>query len=441
MRSPRHGRNIPVLMVGIGACGGDASTTDNVAVQIQDSAGVRMVTYEGSPTAEPAFRLSAEPRYRHGTNPGDYAFRGINVGRLFPGGRAIVSDEWNSELVVLSAAGTTHEVLAREGEGPGEVGHVSALFALEPDSILATDLYLGRMTLFVGDSVARTTNLRLPSYVGVEGVGSRGELLLATRWGPSDFEEAWLPGHMVRFDLETGILDTVASYDFMPRIPPGLEWDPIRAVGEVTVATGHFVHVRSDRAEVTWRLSDGTVTQIVRWQAESVQLTEELLEPVDAKHLKSLRLHSPNLSDAQIAELAEEHMAVYHASVGRPLPLFGAAFADAEGRVWLPSYNAGGEFTAVPPYTVIAADGAWLGNVEAPPRFRILDVAYGLVLGVELDEMDVESVVVYELAGRRGQPQGTPHSGPKKAARASAASLATTRILVIGIVITGSMAL
>ena len=225
------------------------------------------------------------------------------------------------------------------------------------------------MTLFVGDSVARTTNLRLPSYVGVEGVGSRGELLLATRWGPSDFEEAWLPGHMVRFDLETGILDTVASYDFMPCIPPGLEWDPIRAVGEVTVATGHFVHVRSDRAEVTWRLSDGTVTQIVRWQAESVQLTEELLEPVDAKHLKSLRLHSPNLSDAQIAELADEHMAVYHASVGRPLPLFGAAFADAEGRVWLPSYNAGGEFTAVPPYTVIAADGAWLGNVEAPPRF------------------------------------------------------------------------
>ena len=95
-------------------------------------------------------------------------------------------------------------------------------------------------------------------------------------------------------------------------------------------------------------------------------------------------------------------MAVYHASVGRPLPLFGAAVADAEGRMWLPSYNLGGESNAVPPYTVIAADGAWLGTVEAPPRFRILDVAFGLVLGVELDEMDVESVVVYELAGGRG---------------------------------------
>jgi len=46
---------------------------------------------------------------------------------------------------------------------------------------------------------------------------------------------------------------------------------------------------------------------------------------------------------------------------------------------------------------VIGPDGEWLGTVETPPRFRILDVAGGLVLGVELDEMDVENVVVYEL--------------------------------------------
>ena len=52
----------------------------------------------------------------------------------------------------------------------------------------------------------------------------------------------------------------------------------------------------------------------------------------------------------------------------------------------------------MPPYTVIAPDGEWLG-VEAPATFRLLDVAGGLVLGVELDEMDVVSVVVYELVG------------------------------------------
>ena len=48
---------------------------------------------------------------------------------------------------------------------------------------------------------------------------------------------------------------------------------------------------------------------------------------------------------------------------------------------------------------VISPDGEWLGQVEAPPRFRILDVTGGLVLGVLRDEMDVENVVVYELVG------------------------------------------
>ena len=40
-----------------------------------------------------------------------------------------------------------------------------------------------------------------------------------------------------------------------------------------------------------------------------------------------------------------------------------------------------------------------MGTVEVPPRLRILDVAGGLVLGVLRDEMDVQSVVVYDLTG------------------------------------------
>ena len=113
-------------------------------------------------------------------------------------------------------------------------------------------------------------------------------------------------------------------------------------------------------------------------------------------------MHDPALPDARIAQVTRANMAAYRASIGRPLPLFSSPSADDEGRVWLPSYQAGGELTAVPPYTVIGPDGVWLGVVEAPPTFRLLDVAGGLVLGVELDEMDVESVVVYELEGGPG---------------------------------------
>ncbi len=67
------------------------------------------------------------------------------------------------------------------------------------------------------------------------------------------------------------------------------------------------------------------------------------------------------------------------------------------GQDWLPAYTPRGGPGGAPRYTVISGDGEWLGTVEAPPRFRILDVAGGLVLGVQLDDMDVENVVVYEL--------------------------------------------
>ena len=104
------------------------------------------------------------------------------------------------------------------------------------------------------------------------------------------------------------------------------------------------------------------------------------------------------VSEARLDEIVQADMSRYRAMIGQPVPLFGSPFADADGNVWLPSYR-----PAYPeegsPYTVISPVGEWLGQVGTPPRFRILDVAGGLVLGVLRDEMDVENIVVYELVG------------------------------------------
>ena len=388
------------LLAALAACAPDTAPVAVAPPHIADSAGVRIVTYDHTPTAPAPFQLAAEPRYRHGANPGDYSFQEASAGRLLPDGSAVVYDQWNVELVAFSRDGTAHSVLAAEGEGPGEVGYVGAIFALGQDSVLIADPNLARVTLFVGDSVARITALPRSPDLEIEGIESSGKLLMATSYASFSDEEAWRPGHIARFDMETGALDTVASYDFMPRIPPGLEWEPIPAVGEITVAAGHFIQTRSDRPEVIWRLPDGTTTQIVRWQSVPALLTEEWMQPIEAQHLLEVRKHSPNLPDARITESTRRIMAMYRASIGRPMPHFADPFTDIEGRVWLPSYKPDGERHSVPPYAVIAPDGEWLGTVETPPRFRILDVAGGLILGMQVDEMDVESVVVYELVGR-----------------------------------------
>ena len=393
---------VPVLAVGFSACGGasEIRETAGITVQTEDSAGVRIVQYDGMPELDAPFQFPAEPLYRHGTNPGDYNFQRIHPGSLFPDGSAVVSDIANEELVVLSPDGTSHEVIAGPGEGPGDVDYVGATFALGQDRFLAVDQFLNRLTIFAGGSVERTVDIRHADGLGVKGIDASGRLLVTTSSFMSGFEDEWLPGHMARLDMETGAVDTVASYDLMSRPPPGLRWNPIGAAGWITVSDGQFVYTRSDRPEVTWRLSDGTVTQIVRWQAEPAPLTEEMLQGIEAGLRASNQMANPGAAAADIDRMTDNDMSVYRAVIGGPMPLFTTTFADAEGRVWLPSYRPGDSSEGVPSYTVISADGEWLGTVEAPPRFRILDVAHGLVLGVQLDEMDVENVVVYELVER-----------------------------------------
>ena len=398
MRNRAHLFLVPLAL--FAACAGDPQPTTDIPAHVEDSAGVRLVEYAGTPAADAPFRFRAGPLYRHGANPGDYAFRRIDVGRLFPDGSAVVSDGGNDELVVLSRDGKTHELLAGPGEGPGDLSYVNAVFVLGQDTVLATDRELLRATVFVGGSVARTVDTRHLYGLGVQGTGSSSQLLMARDGFRSGFEEEWLAGHMARFDMDTGTLDTVASYDFMSRTPPGLRFNPIGASGRVTVADGRFVYTRSDRPEITWRRPDGTVTQIVRWQATQAPLTEELLRGIEAGIRDRYRTANPGASDADLDEMTADDMAIYQASIGGPMPLFSRPFGDADGRVWLPPYRPGRAREAAPDYTVIAADGEWLGRVEAPPGFRILDVAGELVLGVLRDEMNVQIVDVYELVAR-----------------------------------------
>ena len=391
---------IPILAAVLAACAGDTEPTGEIQVQIRDSAGVRIVEYAGEPEVTAPFSLAAGPLYRHGANPGDYEFQFVDAGGLLPDGSAVVA--WYSEVIVLSPDGTTHEVLARAGEGPGEVISPYAVFVLGRDSVLVPDDRQSRLTLFVGDSVARIVSLPRAAHFGVAGIGSSGELMMMDRY-PSrlwiDIEEEWLAGHMTLFDIETGALDTVASYDHYPRQRSGQPSPIIRPIGEVAAAAGRFVYTRSDRPEIAWRLPDGRVTQIVRWRPEPNLLTEELLEHGEAYNRMIGRRHY-GVPDARLEEIIQEDMARYRVMVGQPIPYFGSPFADADGNLWLPSYR-----PAYPeegsPYTVISPDGEWLGEVETPPRFRILDVTGGLLLGVLRDDLDVQNVVVYELISTR----------------------------------------
>lgn len=393
-RNPHRALLTTVPALALFACGGDTIPTAHAIVE--DSAGVRIVQQTGAPVAEPPFAFAPEPVYRHGDGPGDYTFARIWRGILLGDGSAAIFDAGSSEVVRLNPDGTFHSVLAPEGEGPGEVSRlVTSMYALGQDSILILDLGQTRSTLFVNGAPAHTASildLRGATSLWPMGIDDAGRFLVATSSFLPGFEEEWLFGHMARYDPETGTVDTVASYKYVPG-----ESNPAPGVGRVLVAGGQFVYVRTDIPEVVWHLADGTVRQIARWQLDPRYLTAEDLETIEPILRDRLRFVNPGASDEEVESMTRRNMARHEADLGNPIEHFKSPFADAEGRVWLPTSMPGIPGEGVPPYTVISSEGEWLGMVDGPPGLRILDVGRGQVLGVMTDEMGVESVVVYEL--------------------------------------------
>lgn len=383
----------------LGACDGNTPVgTSDPSALIRDSAGVRIVEYDGVPQV-PMLSLAAEPLYIHGAREGDYLFQGDFSGVLFPDGTAAISDRGNREVVRLDPDGR-QEVIAGPGEGPGEIrGGPAQLFAAGQDSLLAYDRAVRRVLRFVGGSLV--DDLRLPDAPGgiamfVQGADGFGHLLMISAYRRPGPSEEWTPGHLMHLDLANWTADTVGSYDQLPPEPAGRTAIPMfRHSGQVGTAGGEFVHGRTDQPALTWLRADGTVRQIVRWQPEPVFTTAEGWENWVTCMVDEFRRESPESSEAAVRQLVDSRFEV----VGDTHePFFGGIDSDDQGRVWLNSWTLDC-YKTTPRYTVIAPDGSWLGVFAPPAEFEFLAAAGGRVLGVVRDEMDVPSVAVYDLVG------------------------------------------
>ncbi|MDE2873551.1 MAG: hypothetical protein OXQ94_17895 [Gemmatimonadota bacterium] len=389
-----------VLVLALTACGSD---TEPVADRVvDDSAGVRIVTLAATPDVEAPFAFGPEPLYRHGAGADDYMFSSVWRGILLGDGSAAIFDARNSELVLLNPDGTFHSVLAPAGEGPGEVKMVTSMFAAGRDGILVEDFLNARFTLFVNGAVARTVSTRGPINDGLRsrGMDASGGMLMSSGSYRRGFPEEWLPGHMVRFDLDTGVADTVATYDYVPFHPPeGTPENPFKHFGIAGAVGGEFLYGRTDTPELVWRRPDGSVRQIVRREPDPVYPAEEHWDIFAAELRETAPRHNPHAqTEEAIEELVTSMLGRYELEPDVPLPLFTTPRGDDEGRIWLGDFVVGYGGTITSSYRILSAEGEWLGRLDVPDGLRILDIAGGRVLGVMKDEMEVESAVVFELA-------------------------------------------
>jgi hypothetical protein len=197
------------------------------------------------------------------------------------------------------------------------------------------------------------------------------------------------------WDSASGSSDTVAvvSRAFRSVVEGRVVYPPIDLGRFTAAADSRWAYARADLAEVTWRGMDGRVLQIARWPEEPMPLDLELGRDRIDEQVEGIE--SGPEGGAEVAKRFRRRMEEQFECGDVVAPLFQSLHAEANGTVWVDEYSV--DVDGPRTFRLIGPDGVFLGHVQAPPRFHLLDVRDGLVLGIEKDKLDMQGVSVYRI--------------------------------------------
>ena len=290
--------------------------------------------------------------------------------------------------------------IGRAGEGPGEFRSLTFLGHWPGDSIVVADLELARVSVFdAGGRYAREVrwgngeNSPASAIVGVFDDGS----FLARAFTQLGYP----PPHGLRrldatfFHLAAGgtLADTIGTFPgsetyFLPtergfRANPGLFAQTLSfATGPATFYAGP-----SDTYEYTEYSSAGRPSRLVR---RSIQPAP--VESGDVAAEKQARLADRPANDLR----ASLERMLAEMPVPDVMPVFDRILVGDDASVWVRSYNPAYE-DAPTSWTVFDSEGQILAEVSMPAGLEPQQIGRDYVLGVAVDEMDVERVRLYAL--------------------------------------------
>lgn len=377
-------------LVALSACGADAPGSADTA-QVSDSAGIRIVEL---PVDLPADSIPIQVVWRHGDDADEYQFKRASAGTLAAGDAGIVGDGGNGEVIRIDGE-SSHSILARNGQGPEEVGSPLSIFAAADGSVFVHDRLNRKVLRFVGDSVTDVLTSDGPILSDMMPVGSDGDgtLLMITASYSSRFETPWLDGHVARFATAPFALDTVAAYPIAERSdresPTAFGYG-----GQVAGGPAGLIQVRSDRAEVIWRNAQGDIETIARWSPDPAFVDEQVIEAFQVRMREDLIRVNPQLSREEAETFAADRVASYQFDPTRPLPVMRLAYMGQDGRAWVEEFAADGEPMRL---RVLDRDGTPLGTVHLPFPIRFMDATRDHLLGIATGDLGVQSVVLFRI--------------------------------------------
>jgi len=402
----------------IGGCG----ETPRPPSAVTDSLGVAIVRNEpASVAAAPVWTLSEKPvtEIGGGADPAVPLTRVTAVAPLGEG-QVAIGAEAPAQVLVLNQDGSLLGTLGRQGDGPGEFWGVGSVVPLSGDSVAVWDPDRRRISVFdFGGGFHREMDL---SEIAPP----------SARAAPST---EWVSGftHLLAFDSESFVLYGEGMISPQPDpgvIRPELSALRISVTGEqlsnfglfpgMTISVGgpagplpipfgarlyatttgqHFVAGTAQASEFRVYDRGGALVRIVRWPETDRTITGPFLarwrEMVDSQPQIQGLLESVPRADrfpAYEGLVSTDRGEVLVGSYPGPLGIWPMRRADhgpeaLDPQIRMPARK----------WMLFGPDGILRGLIETPRGFEPYSVRDGLVWGVYVDEMDVESVRAYEV--------------------------------------------
>lgn len=405
-------------LIVLASCRGGDALGGRAAFEVRDSLGIEIVE-----SFRPTWRESE--RWRLGEAPLFIIPGGGERGQLLdptsidvdPRGRIIVGDGdqfgWDAILVYDSEGNFLFQA-GRPGSGPGEFGQLWWASSYRGDSIAGFDMSGDEVAIFDPDGrfVREVRTPQLPggrpppgTYGFTNGVDAafgdghflaypRGILNIEAGPGP-----AWYEHTLLRLHPDGEAWDTLGKFEIGLQYWTGQSQESlwfapyaIKVVGENELYYG-----RGDRFEIEVYGPAGTLDRLIRRAHDPVPVTEELKEQLKQWYLERAT-SSPEGGEAVIERMRERFETGQYAQA---LPAYSHMIMDGQGYLWVEEFRwlgiARSPLDRPAQWSVFDTSGVWLGDVDTPPGFIMLEVTDNRALGLVIDDMDAKSLYAYEL--------------------------------------------
>lgn len=339
---------------------------------------------------------SAEPRWREASpwridsvpvvsigtanGPDETNFSDIAAVLRLSDGRLVVSDRGSAQIRFFSPDGQFERAVGGRGDGPGEFRVLGTAALTGGDTVVAADGLRPRLTI-IDPTTGDVGTADLAPHEGATpmpmAISRTGAVLgvLATPFGQTAATQMHDSVALVAYASRTAAPTDAGKLNWGERwLAAGAERpSPVTftAPGLWAPAAEGFVTSGGTSHELRFRRADGAVQRVVRWAGP--------IRSVDDTVRRRFREHElGRAADSEARRRTEQQLR--DARFAATLPTHRAILVDEQGFAWVERYRAPWEDERW--WTVIDADGEWLGDIRLPDQFMPTHIGAEFLAGV-----------------------------------------------------------